>query len=107
MAQNVGARQRFCLKQSEIDAYRGIDWLEQVFIVLFRIVDVATDRMARHLGSWERHEEIFQVRRSRVFTQPERVCFRWQYHRHPVMNFGQQLIRRSGNDGARDDCIAV
>jgi hypothetical protein len=62
MAQNVGARQRFCLKQSEIDAYRGIDWLEQVFIVLFRIVDVATDGVADHFGGRKRYEQVLQVR---------------------------------------------
>jgi hypothetical protein len=73
MAQNLGARQRFCLKQSEIDAYRGIDGLEQVFIVLFRIVNVATDGVTDHIAGRKRYEQVFHVCRARVLTQPQIV----------------------------------
>ena len=73
-------------EQSEIDADSRVDWLEKVLIVLFRVVNVATDGVACHLGGWKWHEKLFQVRRSRFLVQPQIVCFGWHYHRHAVMN---------------------
>ena len=47
------------LEQSEIDARSRIDWLEKVLIVLFRVVNVATDGVAGHLRCWKWHEKFF------------------------------------------------
>lgn len=57
-------------EQSEIDADSRIDWLKKVLIVLFRVVNVATDGVAGHLGGGKRYEEFFQVRGSRFLIQP-------------------------------------
>jgi len=61
------------LEQPEIHAYGWVDWLQQVFIVLFRVVNVATDSMAGHLGGRKWYKQVFQVCRSRSLVQPQVV----------------------------------
>jgi hypothetical protein len=59
MAQTPERHNGFVLEQPKIDAYRRVDGLQQVFIVLFRVVNVATDGVAGHLGGRKWYKQVF------------------------------------------------